>query len=257
MRILAWNIRHGGGARRLPEIALAILEHRPDWVVLSEYRPRMGGQLRGVLADHGLRHQACTDPPAGVNGVLIASRWAVRVREDSRRAAHPAGEPAWARRWLEVESPELGLSVAGLHIPDEGRPTERAGFWQSLVSVARRRVGEASVLIGDFNTGRPGVDGGPGGFTCGELLGTLWTLGYRDAWRERNPEGRESTWAGSGPGSWGWGAGLRIDAAYVSPTVLGRVSGVRHSHAERECGVSDHSAVVLDLAWPGVETGPA
>jgi hypothetical protein len=63
MRILAWNILHGGSGRRLPEIVLALLGHRPDVVVLSEFRARLGGQIRGILADHGLSHQAATPPP--------------------------------------------------------------------------------------------------------------------------------------------------------------------------------------------------
>jgi exonuclease III len=250
VRIVAWNILHGGGARRMPEVVLSLLGLDPDLVVLTEYRTTVGGQIRGVLADHGLSHQACTDPPRGVNGVLIASRRSVRVRPDSLDAGHPDGQSAWHRRWLEVLLPDLGLSLAGLHIPDEGRPTERAAFWQGVVGVARRRVSEPSVLIGDFNTGRPMVDGRAGAFTCAELLGTLWTLGYRDAWRELHPNAHEPTWVGAGPVGTPWGGALRIDAAFVSPAVLPAVVGAWHSHAERESGVSDHSAVVLDVDWP-------
>src|SRR5262245_45388589 len=74
MRLLTWNLRHGGGAARMPRIALAILSHRPDVVVLTEWRRTTGGQIAGVLADHGLKHQVCTDPPHGRNGVLVAAR---------------------------------------------------------------------------------------------------------------------------------------------------------------------------------------
>ena len=74
VRLFVWNILHGGGSRRIPHIALAILDARPDVVALSEYRRSMGGQLAGVLADHGLKHQLCTDPPGRKNGVLLASR---------------------------------------------------------------------------------------------------------------------------------------------------------------------------------------
>jgi len=37
MRLLAWNIRQGGGSR-LPRIAEALKRHDADIVILSEYR---------------------------------------------------------------------------------------------------------------------------------------------------------------------------------------------------------------------------
>ena len=74
MRLLAWNIRQGGGSR-LPRIADALKRHDADIVVLSEYR---GGQsaLRVCAALHalGYRHTTTLVPPPGRNGVLVAAR---------------------------------------------------------------------------------------------------------------------------------------------------------------------------------------
>src|ERR1700738_2242553 len=63
MRLLAWNIRQGGGFR-LPRIADALKRHDADIVVLSEYR---GGPSasRLVTALHalGYRHATTLVPP--------------------------------------------------------------------------------------------------------------------------------------------------------------------------------------------------
>ena len=53
LRLLAWNIRQGGGTR-LPAIAAALSRHEADILVLSEYR---GGdsaeRLRAALGAFG------------------------------------------------------------------------------------------------------------------------------------------------------------------------------------------------------------
>lgn len=239
VRILAWNILHGGGARRLPEIVLSLLAHEPDVVVLTEFRSRLGGQIRGVLADHGLTHQAATPTPQGSNGLLIASRERLSLRDDAPKGHPAARRPCWRDRWLEVRLPNFTLS--GVHVPDDGRPTDRAAYWQSLVAFARARRDEPVLLIGDFNTGRHRADEEGATFSCTAQLGALWTLGYRDAWRELNPTARESTWVSP------LGGGFRIDAAHVSAPLLPRLRGARHSDRERVEGVSDHSAVLIDL----------
>ena len=74
MRLLAWNIRQGGGSR-LPRIAEALKRHDADILALSEYR---GGPsaLRLCAALHalGYRHATALVPPPSRNGVLVAAR---------------------------------------------------------------------------------------------------------------------------------------------------------------------------------------
>ena len=74
MRLLAWNIRQGGGSR-LPKIADALNRHGAEIVVLSEYRggpsaPRLCSALHAL----GYRHATTLVPPPGRNGVLVAAR---------------------------------------------------------------------------------------------------------------------------------------------------------------------------------------
>ncbi len=232
--LMAWNILHGGGRRRIPEITLALLEAAPDVLVVNEYRSTLGGQLRGVLADHGWSHQACTDPPRNRNGTLIVSRDPIRVA-----LADPALPACLAQRWLEVE---LGdLVVVGLHLPEDQKPGAKLESWSHLLRVARDRLDRDVVFLGDFNTGRHRADEPGEASAFSAHMGRLWSMGYRDAWRELHPVAREASWQSP------FGEGFRIDHAFVSPSLSGRLREARYLHDLRENGLSDHSALLVRL----------
>src|SRR5437879_10932726 len=78
MRLLAWNIRQGGGSR-LARIAEALACHEADVLVISEYR---GGpsatRLLGALNTLGYAYATALASPPNRNGVLIAARCAFR-----------------------------------------------------------------------------------------------------------------------------------------------------------------------------------
>lgn len=238
----------------MPEIALTLLKHAADVVVLTEWRKGTGGQISGVLADHGLRFQHSTEPPKNCNGVLIASRHPVAVRDEtdtglfglanSRRnegglATH---RRARNRRMIEAEVPELGLTVVGVHVPPDGPGTGREAVFQAAVNAARQRREEPCVLIGDLNAGRHHIDEAGATFTCTRLMGELAAMGYIDAWRAVHAEKREFSWFSHE------GEGFRIDHAIVSGALKNRVKACWYSHSEREQNLSDHSVMVLDLA---------
>ena len=234
-KFMTWNIMHGGGARRLPAIILDLIEHDADVMVVTEYRTTTGGQLRGILADHGWEHQACGDPGPRRNGVLIASRTPVRVCGPSNRLL------------LEVELPVLELTLVGLHIPCGSGSTARNCLWKGVLRRARACAEGACVLLGDFNTGRHRLDERGATFRQTANLGRLSALGYVDAWRASNPEGRDSSWVSRG------GNGFRIDHAFVSGPLAARLRGAWYSHQGRRAGLSDHASLVFSLA--DVEAG--
>lgn len=220
----------------MPAIALALLEHAADVIVLTEFRRTTGGQIAGVLYDHGWEHQLWTDPPARTNGILVASRWPL----EPRPTMIGIGE-ALERRWLETAVPDLGLSLGGVHIPCGGRASGRTDFFRELVDIARDRAAEPFVLIGDFNVGRHHLDEEGKSFSCTRYLRELEAAGYVDAWRTLHPEAREYTWYSHE------GKGFRIDHALLSPPLAPRLAGAAYSHAEREAGLSDHSLLLLGL----------
>ena len=219
----------------MPEIALCLVEHGADVIVLSEYRTTIGGQIRGVLAEHGWTHQICTNPKAHKNGILVVSRLEIEACEHSESA------PSRRERWLEFRVPQVDLRVAGVHIPDGGGPNGKSYFWKDLLAVAREHKDERYAVIGDFNTGRHYVDEAGRTFTCTVQMGRLTSMGFRDAWRWVHPAGREYSWYSH------TGNGFRIDHAFVSEGLGDRIESAWYSHSEREAGLSDHSPMVLTL----------
>lgn len=237
---MTWNILHGGGATRMPLIALTVLDAAPDVVALTEFRSTVGGQIAGVLADHGYVHQLSTNLSTKRNGIFMASRFPL---ERSRNAG--PGD-LWSGRWLEATCPALGVRIATVHVPDDTRPGDKAAYWQFLIDYARKYKDTRAVVCGDFNTGRRFADAssdtGFGRFGCERLLGAFCSIGFRDAFRQKHQDSREFSWYSP------WGQGLRIDGAYVSKPLHARVSEAGYVHEARENRVSDHSPFVLRLS---------
>lgn len=253
IRLLHWNILHGGGARRLPEITLAILAHQPDVVLLSEFRTTTGGQIAGMLADRGLIHQHHTKPVPGSNGLLLASRFEWSIGDG------PTPPGRLASRWLDVAlGPPADFWLTGVHVPDGHAPDPRAHFWQSMVELSRARHEQPHLFLGDLNTGRHRLDEAGATFTCTSALGKVATLGYSDAFRHFQPDGREATWspparrafagttsANTSPPT--LSNGFRLDSALVSRPLLPRLRRAWYSHAERQSRISDHSVMLLEI----------
>jgi len=228
MRLLFWNILHGGGPRRIPEILLTIVESQPDLVVLSEFRTTRGGQLRGVLADHGLVHQVVSHRPGRANGMLAACRMELAVEESPKE---------FEGREVDLRIKKQGLWVTGVHIADDALPTLKTSHWNRLIGLARERRADRHAIIGDLNTARGGDTGSS--LLCGQRLGLLATLGYEDAWRVSNPDTTGATWVSP------FGEGRRIDAAFLSRPLAAALTQARHLDDARETGHSDHAPVLV------------
>jgi len=231
VRLLAWNIRQGGGTR-LPAIATALAAHAADVLVISEYR---GGEsavrLRAALERAGYPYLSAPTPPAGTNGVLIAARMPF---DDGGPLADVLPEPC---RIVRAYFGALG--IYGVYMPNLLR---KVPYWQALIAaLAAESLGAERVAIGDFNTCRAYLDE-PGAIDAtAHFLDEVEKVGFCDLWRRRHPEGREFSWYSTR------GNGFRIDHAFLSPALAGRAGNVRYSHDEREAGISDHSPLILDL----------
>ncbi len=236
LTLMTWNLLHGGGPRRLPPIALALLDLAPDIVLLSEYRQARGGQLAGVLSDHGWAHQLTATARGEPNGMLLASREPVEITPDL--PVPPAGLEA---RWIECEVPSWGLALAGVHIPHRGSGTRRTALWKHAVERARSHKAGSFVLLGDFNTGRNEIDGPKGAFDCTQRLGELAAMRYTDAWRSAHPNGAEGTWAGADQ------IEHRIDHAHLSESLQTRLVRVWHERSLMDQKLSDHAALMVTI----------
>lgn len=230
LRLLAWNIRQGGGTR-LGAIIAAATRHDPDLFVISEYR---GGdsatRLRAALAASGYRYTTAITPPPGRNGVLVAARR--RFREHGA-LGNGLPEPY---RIVSVEF--AGVLLFGVYMPNL---RQKVPYWKALIAALTARADAPALAIGDFNTCRAYVDE-PGAIdTTAYFLDRIEAIGFCDLWRRRYPDGREYSWYSTS------GNGFRIDHAFLSPALAERAGAVRYSHDERLAGLSDHSPLILDL----------
>lgn len=230
MRLLAWNIRQGGGTR-LAAIAAALALHDADVVVISEYRGGESGErLRGALAVLGYRHASTSAPPPGGNGVLIAAR-----RPLIERPAISAGlsEP------YRLVAVEIGaMLLCGVYMPNL---LKKVPYWQRLIDGLADHAGRDALAIGDFNTCRAYLDEAGAIDASAHFMDKIEAIGFCDLWRRRNPELREFSWYSTR------GNGFRIDHAFLSPTLAARAGPVCYSHEERRAGLSDHSPLILEI----------
>jgi exodeoxyribonuclease-3 len=230
VRLLAWNIRQGGGSRLLP-ICEAIGRHDADVLVISEYR---GGdaalRLCEALARLGYPYMTSLRPPPGKSGVLIAAR--------RRFRAHAPLDAALPEPYRLVHV-EIGkLSLCGVYMPNL---LAKVPYWEAVVAGLAARIDGHTLAIGDFNTCRAYVDE-PGAIDrCAYFMDRVAELGFCDLWRHRYPEGREFSWYSHR------GNGFRIDHAFLSPALAKRAKAIRYSHDERLSGLSDHAPLILDL----------
>jgi exodeoxyribonuclease-3 len=243
LRVLSWNIRHGGGART-ESIARAIAAHAPDVAVLIEFRTIPGRELRRLLKAAGYRHAVEAPLEPRQNGVAIVSR--TKLVESERLG--PSAVPK--HRWLEVEVPRHKISIAAFYGPLEDVPY--GAWWTSVREVMADRVKMPFVLAGDFNTGMSVVDAPRDPFYCAEHFQALQDMGMSDVWRRTNPKIREYSWYSRRAGR--DLNGFRLDHILASPPLAARLRDSRYSHAEREANTSDHSILLADFDRPETST---
>jgi exonuclease III len=233
LRLLTWNIRAGGGTR-LPRIAEALAIHAADVLVLTEYRSGEAGlRLREALRAMGYTWLSPIEPPGICNGVLIATR------ERPGRIAHVSASVPEPWRMLTVTVG--GLRLFGIYMPNL---KAKLPYWEALIEASGPHASRRALALGDFNTCRAYVDEPGATDVTAIFLDRIQTAGFRDVWRDRFPAGREYSWYSHR------GNGFRIDHAFATACLARRIGVIRYSHAERLGGLSDHSALLVDITRP-------
>ena len=242
LRLALWNIRQGAGPRT-PAIAEALLATEADVLVLCEVRRGASAQLRGLLERSGYALVAAgwdAGTPAVANCVAVFARLRVRLPRT------PA--VATCDRLVHCLLPGA-VHLLAAHLPI-GRPELERPYWDGLMAFAAATAGRRALVLGDLNALLTTLDSDRDdlrGVAHARELAVLSSAGWRDPWRERNPQARDCTWISPGrPGV--PGAGYRVDCALVSRSLRGRVRACAYDHAVRAPGVSDHSLLTLDLA---------
>ena len=255
MRLVTWNV--AGRVTRQPEQAAAVAAIGADVVALQEVTARTLPLWRSALAEAGLAACEATldDPPATTGrrllGVLVAAR------EPLERLAPPADAP-WPERVLCCR---LGdAEIVNLHSPIAPAPElAKVRTHEAVAAYLAQRPAGPRILCGDLNTPRRELpDGDVLTFahdSAGRLRparGERWDRaeralvhdlrerGWVDAFRALHGyEGRHASWTfAQDRGGW------RLDHVLAHGF---RPLACEYAHEWRRSGLSDHSALVVDL----------
>lgn len=236
MRILSWNLQHGGGSR-VQRLGDALLTYDADVILLNEYRHnKIGAELRERLAEAGYLYQSAPHAEPRENIIFAASRLPFEATTFPGQLSEPElGD--FTARILLVKIADL--NIFGIYMP--GMQYKRPVF-DFLLKLPTKYLAENSLLMGDLNTGRHYEDETGATFVSAPQFDALLAQGWIDSWRCRNPETREYTWY-----SRGYNNGFRLDHALASPALNEKINDVYYSHKERECGVTDHSLMIVEI----------
>lgn len=232
MKILSWNILHGGG-RRVVDIISTIEGHDPDIVCLQEFRHgKSKSILSAGLTNAGLLYMHMPETSkASTNTVAIFSKTPISVTDLYRDAKGTV-------RCIEARPQDSELRVIAVSFPHK---KEQIPLFELLLDLDDSYRDAPVVIVGDFNCGIPFEDSETKTFYATHLFQQLLRQGWTDSWRSRHPKAREFTWYSTQKGN-----GFRYDHALTSESFDKTISSVFYDHAAREQGVSDHSVMVID-----------
>ena len=242
MRIVFWNIWHGGGYRA-EKIAEQILDWNPDIVALAEFRDTQPSRsIAENLRSAGLVHQLSTvnaEEPTW-NSLLLASRY-----ELERVCLEDAPEPHYL--WLPAKvNSERAFHIGVMLVPLGQQWYE---FLDAVVKITADGHLGPGVIIGDTNCALTGLDEDTADSADfkDRFMNPLSELGWRDMFRAFHPQADAPTWYST------YGNGFRLDHAYVSAALQPTVKSCVYDwgRAWNEKKLSDHAAILLDLEMPG------
>ncbi|MCA8998950.1 MAG: endonuclease/exonuclease/phosphatase family protein [Planctomycetaceae bacterium] len=243
MRLISWNICHGGGTRA-PQIIQQLRAWAPDVVGLSEFRDTAPSRsIQAALAEMGLTHQHSTIDPSDPtrDRLLFASRTPITIQPT---AVYPE-----FGRWIHATITEpLPLHLIKLWVPNREQTGIKYDFHRTVVETLSPLAGVSGLAFGDTNTGVPGMDDERPFFNDqeGQWFTNLSNTGWHDLWRQRNPDGREYTWHSQ------TGTGFRLDQVFGTNAIEPFIEEVHYQWGTPPTGKfrgpSDHAAIVIDLA---------
>lgn len=251
MRLVSWNV--AGRRARLPEQVAAVTGCAPDLVCLQEVTVNSLPLWREALTAAGLVHTLTPlddGPPPKPRRLAVLTA----AREPLERV--PVVGLPWPERAVHVRLPEAGFELVNVHSPISPSPElAKVLTHEALFEHLKGRT--RIVLAGDLNTPRRNLEDGTVLTFAHESNGDLrpergerWvaaeralvhTLRAEYGWRDPflDSGGAERTWTFKGDRG-GW----RLDHVLVRDVP---VHAHAYAHEWRLGGLSDHSALVVDL----------
>lgn len=207
MKIITWNIRHGGGAR-INRIIDRIQSHNADILVITEYRNNTKGkELKNNLAENDYKFQAAPEIDIKKNTLMIASKtdFEVQLFENQLQEEY--------HRVVKIGNDHL--SLYGVYFPQK---MQKKKIFEFMVEEMDIVIGKPTIFIGDYNTGKPFTDEAKNTFSCSNYMDIIEQKDHVDVWRFINKDKLEYSWYSNA------GNGFRIDHAFINKSFLNKVS---------------------------------
>jgi len=282
MKILAWNValNYTDNSKELDRLTVdrpqkivdRILQECPDIIVLTEYNgwefdKCKEDQQRPVIKkyldkEYDCKHsyyekKAYISTFIGVKKVSHAGRKLCAVFNEHNRDdfiifdKNEKKEKHWGRNWYETSINDGELYLLGVHIPnddgDENIPRNK--FFNKVEAYAKDKKNKNAIIVGDFNAfdRKDGERDSHIDKTSAEL-DKIRNNGWIDAWEEycqrANNDIERYTYCANG-------FGRRLDYAFVTENLKDRIHFAKHLHDVRLSGLSDHSALVVEIDLEG------
>ena len=224
MKLLALNIRQGGGTR-IDSICSYLIAQDCDALVISEFRRNArGDELIAALRQAGYLQFYHNHTEPRQNTVMVATK----------QSSSPLAIEGCSNEWSLIGVTWAGLQLIGTYFPQR---KDKAGVFNTLETIASSDL----LAIGDFNTGSNVLDSEGAKFHCADQFVNLANTTLTDLWRTHNGElAKEYSWYSNA------GNGFRIDHALAGMTATSRCVNSYYDHSTRDT-LTDHSALIVEL----------
>jgi len=225
MKLLALNIRQGGGTR-IAAICSYLIAQDCDAHVISEFRRNArGDQLIEALRQAGFSHVHHNNTNSKQNTVMVATKQASTLFKIDD----------CPNEWSIIGINLAGLQLIGTYFPQR---KVKAAVFSKLEDIASSNI----LAIGDFNTGSNTLDTEAAKLHCADEFLSLANRTLTDLWRAHNGEvTQEYSWYSNA------GNGFRIDHALAGKHVTDQCVNCYYDHSTRET-LTDHSALIVQLS---------
>lgn len=236
MKIITWNIQHGGGKRISSILKVLELNSGCDVFILTEFRTNGNGhKIQDTLNSLGFRYSVYQETDSNKNKVFIASKIEFSSNYFPQLMEHE-------HRIIEVLFKETSIGVGklkiyGCYFPQKD---EKKHLFELLIHKIRTTECDVMVL-GDLNTGKHKIDELGETFYQSDYMDDFEDFRMTDAFRHLHGDKREFSWFSS------YGNGFRIDHIFVSSGLKKHIKDCYYTHSHREDKFSDHSMMTLEL----------
>jgi exonuclease III len=246
LRLVLFNAQHASPARAWRQVGWLAKQETADFVVVTEVGPGPGGDaLVTALAEHGYPSVLAPSPEVRDYRTVLASRSVPLEPVASGVTVLPHRAPCAAVRLGSQSFVLLGLYVPSRG-PQQRRNQDKRAF-QAAVSAAlpglMARCQGPLIVAGDLNVVEPGHTPHHSVFGDWEydFYRSFVAAGLADAYRQLHPDTVDHSWYGRA------GNGYRFDHVFFDAARCGQLLACDYLHEPRELGLTDHSAMLLQV----------